>query len=272
MVRALICLFLLTSCSPHVSSRYKEQYAHIKEGKRLPKARAAVNDPLVIFYVAAPRLDYSDARFFLKTMMKHPVDYSLNADVGHAWVYLKRGEEEYELGHTGEFGQEKPKYLDGVFEKAGQKDPNPISYLWEEMNDGILQKGSGGHTPTFAGLLEVSDETFEAILEWIESYPKKNYGLTTRHCCTFALGIAELCGLSGFSEKTLEIPKVLRVGKQEVELWKDPKYSKLSFLTPDSFEKDLIRWAKEGKITPLPLKKRGKRHFSFSGLKRYFLF
>lgn len=69
----------------------------------LTAALVASEDPYIVFLVNARQLDYSSFRSVLRTIAKHPSDWSKNGDVGHAWIYLK-GDEVIEGGHSGELG------------------------------------------------------------------------------------------------------------------------------------------------------------------------
>lgn len=271
----LAFLFLATSCGVPLSKSYSDQYAHLKEAKHLPSAPLEGEGPYVVFYVSAPHLDYQDARFFLRTMMKHPDDGSMRADVGHAWIYLKKGSEVYELGHTGELGVAKPKYLDGVFSKVANGEDDPISYLWEEMNDGYFQQGSGRHAPTFGARVDLDEAAYQKILECIKNYPKDSYGLTTYQCCTFVSQVASICCLETSSPFALEIPQAIKLDNKDVTLWKSEEYKSISFASPDLLEKDLIAWVKEGKAKKIQVKKNKKNfisNFKYNGYKRYQIF
>jgi hypothetical protein len=46
---------------------------------------------------------------------------------------------------------------------------------------------------------------------------------------------------------TLDIPSRLRIGNRQYRLWDDPKYSKITFSTPDILERSLMEAVSEGR-------------------------
>lgn len=213
---------------------------------------------LLKIYVSARHLDYSSLKGFLHSMCRQSADHT----VGHAWIYLegKTGEERVSLegGHSGELGAICPKYLDGIMNymdygcvnpKRGQsiclgKEPNPIKYLWETLEDGFFQKGCGGHKPTFALAIPLTKQQFEQIKRYTESYDYRHYALVGNQCCTFAVQIAALAGLDLECMITVPIAQRLYFGGRHMVLWQDPFYSSITFASPDVLEASMRKAAR----------------------------
>jgi len=223
----------------------------------LPLHLCACGNFLVIL-VDAPHLDYTNTCSFFKTMAKHPSNFSKNGDVGHAWIYLVGTNVELEGGHSGELGQRQARYFQGIMNyidygyanpTQAQKmqpsyEPNPCKYLWAALDDGYFEAGAGGHIPTYAASVELTDQQLASILNWIFHYDFSKYTLTNHQCCTFVSEVAGLAGLHLDSEVTLPIaPQVLFEG-EVIRFWSDPNYSSICFQSPDRLEgclKELVR-------------------------------
>ena len=180
--------------------------------------------------------------------------------MGHAWIYLQ-GRYKGKLftlegGHSGERESPPVRYFDGLmnyhewgYDNPTQEqltrpryEPNPIKYLWTERKDGFFQKGSGGHRPTFAVKITLTQEQFERILAFIrpKNYPYERYALTGPHCTTFVTQVAEIAGLILNSYMTVQISSKAFFGGMWIRLWEDPYYATFTFPTPDVLEKSLI--------------------------------
>lgn len=198
---------------------------------------------VLVFLVEAPHLDYSSPKKLLKTMAKHPSNWSKNGDVGHAWLYLE-GEIDgqkivCEGGHSGELGFYQPTYLQGLLENISLGAADPIRYLFCTQEDGFFQKGSGGHRPTFAAKTSLTDEEFYKILQYLKNYPYAKYSLTGKQCCTLLNEIATLLGLSFHISRTIAIPSKIKAGNNWISLWNREEYSTLTFACPDLLEQEL---------------------------------
>lgn len=222
-------------------------------------------EAFLVILVDARHLDYSDGRNLLKTIAKHPSDGSKNGDVGHAWVYVEgmlNGQRVYvEGGHSGERGILKAKYCDGVMNyieygvanptpEQRQNpclEPNPIKYLWESQPDGFFEEGTGGHTPTFAAAIALTDRQFRDILDFIVTYNYQEYSLTGNQCSSFVTQIAALAYFSLDSSIAVPIEKSLYVDGEWLFLWEDPVYSTLIIASPDILEDSLKRAVAEGR-------------------------
>lgn len=193
-------------------------------------------EPYIIFLVNARQLDYSSNERLLKTIAKHPSDWSKNGDVGHAWIYLF-GDTIIEGGHSGELGIDQPRYMEGVIDNMALGAKDPISYLWCSQCDGFFQKGNGGHRPTTAAKLKLTQTQYETIKAFIERYPYREYSLRGNQCCTFVKQIAALVGIVLEDQVTVQInPK----------LWKDPAYKEITFGSPDRLEASLREQIRKG--------------------------
>jgi hypothetical protein len=206
----------------------------------------------VVFLVNARHLDYSDGSKLLKTVAKHPSDWSKNGDVGHAWIYLEGTDDKglfvLEGGHSGELGILQPKYFEGVMNHIEKGDePNPVKYLWETQKDGFFQKGSSYHKPTFAAKVDLTKEQFYRIRRYIQFYDYSNYAITGNQCASFVAQIAEIAGLSLQSTVTIPIKPTVKFKGETYPLWSDPIYNEITISSPDILEISLKQAVKEGK-------------------------
>jgi hypothetical protein len=202
----------------------------------------ACEDYFVVFLVNARQLDYSCSSKFLKTVAKHPSDWSKNGDVGHAWVYLK-GDGIIEGGHSGELGVLQPRYMEGVMDNIALGARNPVSYLWCAQCDGFFQEGNGGHAPTYAAKVSLTHEQYAVILAYITNYNYQDYSLTGQQCSSFVCEIAKIAGIYLDDLVTLEIAPTFK----HMCMWQDPEYQFLTFSSPDKLELSLKELVREGR-------------------------
>lgn len=201
----------------------------------------------------APHFNYEDGSRFVQSWRKHPQGARKDGTVGHAWILLGGfldGKRVYiEGGHSGERGVHNLTYMEGVDALARQGDPNPIRYLFEPLNDGYFEKGPGTHLPTFAAKVDLTQEQFLSIVSFINPrrYPYKTYSLTGRQCASFVVQVAGLAGISIESEVTLNLPATFCFRGESVILYRDERFSKITFSSPDMIEQELIRLVKERK-------------------------
>lgn len=253
----LLALFIfLLSCThdPNRGLKYK-----------LEKQAPPQSDYFLMIMVDARQLNYTSNQAFFRSMVKHPSDGSKNSDVGHAWIYLKGISEGQvvilEGGHSGERGDTIPRYFEGVMNYIDygvanptqeerlrpRYEPNPIKYLFESLDDGFFQQGAGGHQPTFAISLELSEEQFLQIYEFIKGYDFRKYSLTSRQCCTFVKEVTDFADLNLDSNFSMEIGREVIVGLEKFILWEDPNYQMLHFFSPEKLEEAMIKAVLEGK-------------------------
>src|SRR5262249_3565265 len=134
MGRWLILILLVSvGCVAPSTTAYREMYSHLNA---IPTFQNNQNPSpyFLVILVDARHLDYTQNRSLLKTLCKHPSDWSKNGDVGHAWIYLQGTFENrvvvLEGGHSGECGYIQAKYFEGVMDYAEAGDDNPVRYLW----------------------------------------------------------------------------------------------------------------------------------------------
>ncbi len=246
---ALLIIFLnFGCCSPH-SASYREQYAHLRQPTPITEVSQAPF--FIVFLVNAPHLDYQDNRSFLRTMAKHPDTYSKEGDVGHAWIYLHGIREGqcvvHEGGHSGETGLFQPRYFEGLIQQVDSHCENPVSYLWETQHDGFYQNGNGGHRPTLAAKVNLTEDQYNKVLRFIACYPFSDYALTGNQCASFLAQIGELIDFPIACHVTVALEPSIDIGNEHLHLWSDPAYGDITVSTPDIIEKSLLTALHEGR-------------------------
>lgn len=236
----IFCLLLASSCA---SPAYRDFYSHLTpyQGECFHETEC-----FVILAVEARHLDYTDFTSFLKTLCKHPSDGSKNSDVGHAWIYLKKGNFVLEGGHSAETGVIQPRYMEGVCLLAEKGDANPARYLWAEQKDGYFEKGDGYHRATYAAKVDLTKEQFEQICTLVETYPFEHYAVTGQSCATFVAEVALIAGLRLDIWQAITLPPVVRCGGEVLPLWSDPCFAEILVASPDLLEKSLMQAVASG--------------------------
>ncbi len=214
----------------------------------------------IVFLVDAKHLDYTSGNGCLGTLAKNPRD-----NFGHAWIYLEGlvdGETvAIEGGHSGETGSIQAKYFDGVMNgleygyanptpelsQFPRCEPDPIKYLWAVQSDGFFHKGNGGHVPTYAARVDLTQEQFLKVMHYINpcNYDYAQYAITGNQCSSFVSQIGALIDFPIECQVTIPIEQQLWGYK----VWEDPCYSKLTISTPDIIEKSLQQSVKDGQAT-----------------------
>ncbi len=234
---------------------------------KVPKSRTIEkSDYFIVFLVTARHLDYDDSQAMFKTLVKH-ASGGKNADVGHSWFLLHGFADgkpiTVEGGQSGELGIERPKYYDGVInyarygyadpnpkqKKEPREEPNPVRYLWADVNDGFFQEGSGGFRPTFAVKVDLTRRQFDKIYGFVQprNYNYRYYSLVGQQCSSYLAKIAHLAGFPVEHQVTMEINPTLKMWGDEVVLWRDPEYSKITFSSPDRIERSLMKAVIDGR-------------------------
>lgn len=258
LVKALILLNLfLGACTNYPKTEsYQELYQHLKKTNHFQNEMVR-SDFFIIFLVDARHLDYTDNYSFFNTLTKHPDDCSKNGDVGHAWIYLEgwcQGERIcLEGGHSGERGILQAKYFDGImnYNECGyanpknknrvRYEPNPIKYLWTAQKDGFFEVGGGIHSPTYAAKIDLTEQQFSRILDFIYNrYPFEKYALTGYQCSSFVEQLAKIAGLRLNSEICVRLLPQIHFRGRTIRFWEDSSYSEISFSSPDILEKSLM--------------------------------
>lgn len=244
---------------------YKALYAHLDSPMDVPDVTWE-SDYFLIIFVDAPHLDYTDNYSFLRTVACHPRDGSKQRDFGHVWIYLQGmvdGKAMYIYGgHSGERGITQAKYFDGIMNyidygyanptsqqlQCPRYEENPVKYLWETQYDGFFEQGSGNHSPSFAVKMDLSQDQFYQILNFIQHYDYTRYALTGNQCSSFAAQVASLAGLNLECEVTISLDQNLYLSRERIRLWKDLRYSQLTIATPDMVEKSLMEAVRKGRL------------------------
>ena len=249
---------LLSSCAtiPQTET-WKDQYGYLEQP--LPtNDHITETEYYIVFLVAAYHLDYLDNSELVSSLIKYGTG---KGNIGHSWILLKgtRNGHPYVLegGQSGQRGKRHPRFYEGINnyinygysnptqeqKRNPRKEPNPVKYLWEKLDDGFFQNGPGGYRPTYAAKFDLTEEQFKEILEFtsLETYPYESFSLAGNNCSSFIVHVASLFGLNLEHEVTVEIDPLIAAGEMEYRLWVDPKYSKITFSTPDIIERSLIK-------------------------------
>jgi hypothetical protein len=209
---------------------------------------SATNGPgcYLVVLVDAKGIDYSSPERFLKTMAKHPRGDKQDRSIGHAWLILAGPLTWLECGHTGEFGLERPGYRDSVQGAIDRADPNPIATFWTDLKDGRREAGSGGHEPSAAVRFDLTQQQYESIRVFIADYDYSSFSIREKACTAFVTQAATLADVTLGHLVTLDIPMRTRFQGKEVQWWSDPRYSRLTFGSPDVLEKSLKQAVENG--------------------------
>jgi uncharacterized protein (DUF2249 family) len=148
-----------------------------------------------------------------------------------------------EFGHTGDFGQTKPRYHDGVFQKIRDGDPNPIAYLWQTMSDGQFQTGKPNRPPTFVWRMPITWRRHQLIYEYVMQRKYDQFGVRSHNCTDMVIEAAALAGINLIHRIRLTLPPETKIWGRTVRVWTDPQYRILEYSTPDVLEADLRQLA-----------------------------
>lgn len=187
---------------------------------------------------SAPPLDFSSAQGFIDSLRKN-AGGKHDGTLGHSWLKLVAPDRRVECGHTGQQGIEVEGYQNGVIRRIRQGDPNPVAYLWEELNDGSCQPGSGGFTPTLAVGRAVSPDEFDRLWDYVASYDYRCYSLRGAQCTTFVLGALERIGMHLDATLHVAIRERQLLRGKSIRFWTDPAYRTLDVPVPQVLEQRL---------------------------------
>lgn len=241
-------------CSPRFSDAYVKEYQYlrdIRESSSTLEQFHGKEDFFLVVLVDARHLDYSSPEAFF-TSMHYGLFLPQDPTIGHAWIKLCRNVKgkkwSFEGGHTGEFGLTAPKYFDEVVRLGLETDePDPAQYLFSSLPDGCLQKGSGGHSPTFSAAFPLTEEQFFKVYRLLREYDFKKWSLQEHQCVDFVLSCLATIGVHLSCTQTLNIPPEFVWKERRIRLWKDAQYSTLTLATPDALEKALFHEVLERK-------------------------
>jgi hypothetical protein len=182
--------------------------------------------------------DYSDAASLVFSIWLRPW--------AHSWLMLESPEDRLEFGHTGDLGEAKPRFHEGVYQKIREGDPNPIAYLWQTMADGRLQIGKPNRPPTFVWRMPITRRRHQLIHEYVMQRQYDQFGIRTHNCTDLVAETAALAGINLIHRIRLILPPETRVLGRMVRVWTDPQYRVLEYGTPEVLDADLRQLARLG--------------------------
>ena len=205
-----------------------------------PATKTPVGDEGYYLYILneSADWDYSDAASLVFTIWMRPW--------AHSWLILESPRDRLEFGHTGDLGQTKPRFHEGVYQKIREGDPNPIAYLWQTMSDGRLQIGKPNRPPTFVWRMPITQRRYQLIYEHVMQRKYDQFGVRTNNCTDMVVETAALAGINLIHRIRLTLPPEKKFWGRTVRAWTDPQYRILEYSTPDVLEVDLRHLAKLG--------------------------
>ena len=161
--------------------------------------------------------DYGDASSLVFSIWQRPW--------AHSWLILESPRDRLEFGHTGDLGQAKPRFHEGVYQKIQDGDPNPIAYLWQTMADGQLQIGKPNRPPTFVWRMPITRRRHQLIHEYVMQRKYDQFGVRTNNCTDFVTEAAALAGINLIHRIRLTLPPETKVFGRTLRVWTDPQLS-----------------------------------------------
>jgi len=91
--------------------------------------------------------------------------------------------------------------------------------------------------------VNITKDQFERIVRFIDAdtYTFENFSIIDKQCTTFVVKLAAMVGLKLDHMVTVKIDGEITVSGQKYRLWTNPKYSKITFASPDKLEASLRR-------------------------------
>ena len=127
---------------------------------------------------------------------------------------------------------------------------NPIQVLFDPLEDGIFEKGSGGYIPTYAVSFSLTEEGYEQIRSLLEEgsqeYPFHRWSMTNYNCVRFVLTCLGRIGIVLDAKTTMDIAEPTILQGQKVHMWSDRRFSSLIVETPEKLESELKRMVSLG--------------------------
>jgi hypothetical protein len=205
-----------------------------------PATGTPVGDEGYYLYILneAADWDYSDAATLVYTIWLRPW--------AHSWLILEKPGERLEFGHTGDLGETKPRFHQGVYQKIREGDSNPIAYLWQTMADGRLQTGKPNRPPTFVWRMPITRKRYQLIHEHVMQRKYDQFGIRSNNCTDMVTETAALAGINLIHRIRLILPPVTKVLGRTVRVWTDPQYRILEYGTPEVLDADLRQLARLG--------------------------
>lgn len=199
----------------------------------------------LVVLVSSRNLQYETGEQFFTSLAKQGVGSKL----GHAWIVLCKKEENtivewQEGGHSGEFGIIAPRYFERLLQAA--EDPtmkNPIQVLYEPLNDGLFEQGSGDNVPTYAAAFSLTKEGYEKLqallTEGSPEYPFHQWSLTQQNCVHFILTCLGRIGIVVDAHVVMRVDPVTIICGKKVPMWTEDRYALLKVETPERLESEL---------------------------------
>lgn len=164
----------------------------------------------------------------------------------HSWLILESPQDRLECGHTGDLGQTKLRYHDGVFQGIRDGDPNPIAYLWQTRSDGQFQIGKPSRPPSFVWRMPITRQRYQLINQYVMQRNYDQFGVRSNNCTDMVIETAALAGINLIHRIRLTLPPETKVWGRKRRVWTDPQYRILEYGTPDVLEADLRQLARLG--------------------------
>jgi hypothetical protein len=205
-----------------------------------PATGTPVGDEGYYLYILneAANWDYSDTTSLLSSIWKRPW--------GHSWLILESPRDRLEFGHTGDLGQTKLRYHEGVFQRTRDGDPNPIAYLWQTMSDGLFQIGKPNRPPSFVWRMPITRRRYQLIYEYVMQRKYDQFGLRSNNCTDMVVETAALAGINLIHRMRLILPPETKILGLTRRVWTDPQYRILEYSSPDVLDADLRQLARLG--------------------------
>jgi hypothetical protein len=243
-----VCLcLLLTGCPLAPPSPYQfaeglpVRVVHVPH-TTLPEGGMSRGKPGYNLYVAvaAIGLDVSTGKSHLLTRAQggHP---SKRTITGHSWLILERPGKRVEAGHT----PDRPILLNGVKRLAQRGDPNPVSYLWQNLRIGRRHGHLSGLRPTFVLRLPLTMEQYEGIERLLATYDFAHFALVGHDCSDLVVQAAGLAGVEVDYQVDITLPSTKLLYGRVYRFWTDGKYRELVIACPDVLEGSLRRLASQ---------------------------
>src|SRR4030042_1356805 len=205
-----------------------------------PATGTPVGDEGYYLYILneAANWDYSDGTSLVFSIWERPW--------GHSWLILESPQDRLEFGHTGDLGQAKLRYHEGVFQRIRDGDPNPIGYLWQTMSDGQFQSGKPNRPPSFVWRMPITRRRYQLIYEYVMQRKYDQFGVRTNNCTDMVIETAALAGINLTHRIRLTLPPETKFWGRTLRVWTDPQYRILEYSTPDVLDADLRQLARLG--------------------------
>jgi hypothetical protein len=205
-----------------------------------PATGAPVGDEGYFLYVLteAANWDLSTATSFVFSIWQRPSV--------HGWIILGSPRDRLEVGHTGDFGRQRPRYYQGVMQRVRDGDRDPIAYLWQTMSDGQFQIGKPNRPPTFVWRMPITRRRHQLMHEYVTQRTYDRFGVRTDNCTDMVVAIAAVAGINLSHRIRLTLPPETTLWGRTLRVWTDPQYRVLEFSTPEVLEVDLRQLAQVG--------------------------